>query len=148
MISLKLKKFNTFYYKFLGFLVKNGNKNKAKNIVDNAFSSASNQSNRSIIYLLKLVFSRLSVFVESKTIKVRKKSYIVPFTVSLKRRSYLISKWLMKAVSQNTSKQPTYAKIKNEILFLLKKSQSKAFKLKQLNNKQVLLNRSNAHFRW
>jgi len=95
-----------------------------------------------------LVFSRLSVFVESKTIKVRKKSYIVPFTVSLKRRSYLISKWLMKAVSQNTSKQPTYAKIKSEILFLLKKSQSKAFKLKQLNNKQVLLNRSNAHFRW
>jgi len=148
MISLKSKNSISFYNKFLGFLIKNGNKTKAKKIVDKSFTLASKNSKKSVIFLLKLVFSRLSVFVESKTIRVRKKAHIVPFPVSLNRRFYLVSRWLMKAVSQNSNKISTHLKIKNEILLLLKKSQSKAFKLKQLNNKQVVLNRSNAHFRW
>ena len=148
MISLRSKSSINFYNKFLGFLVKNGNRNKAKKIVDKAFTLASKISKKSTVFLLKLVFLRLSVFVESRTIRVKKKSHIVPFPISVNRRFFLVSSWLMKAIDQNDGKIPTFLKIKEEILLLLKKSPSKSLKLKQFNNKQVILNRSNAHFRW
>jgi hypothetical protein len=54
----------------------------------------------------------------------------------------------MEAVKENHQKIPVSKKIVAEILLILKNGQSKALKLKMLNDAQALANRSNLHFRW
>jgi ribosomal protein S7 len=136
------------YNKLLGFLIKKGNKNKAKKIIDKAFLIVSKQTGYSLIFLLFKLFLKLNVFVEAKTIRIKRRSHVVPFSLSLKRRSYLIIKWLMKAIIENKKKIPIVYKISEEILYIINNSSSKAIKLRNLNNTQALANRSNIHFRW
>jgi ribosomal protein S7 len=86
----------TLYTKLLGFLIKKGKKKTAKTILDRAFLIISAKTGLSIGYILLKVFLNLNTFVEARTIRVKRSSYIVPFSLSLKRRSYLIIKWLIK----------------------------------------------------
>jgi ribosomal protein S7 len=72
----------------------------------------------------------------------------VPFSISLKRRSYLVTKWLMQSVLQNEGRILTEIKLFEEILKVLTNSSSKSLKMKSLNNSQALANRSNIHYRW
>jgi len=139
---------NILYNKLLGLLIKKGNKIKAKKILNFALSLASKKSGYSYSFLLLNIFSKLNTFVESKTVHFKRRIFIVPFPISLKRRSYLTVKWLLEAALQNNKKIPIYVKISEEILSLLKCSTSKAFKMKQLNDSQSILNKSNIHYRW
>jgi small subunit ribosomal protein S7 len=136
------------YNKLLGFLVKKGKKNKAKNVLDNAFSIVSEKTGYSMAYILFKVFLKLNVFVEAKTVRVKRRSHIVPFSLNLKRRSYLIIKWLIKSVSDNKKKINSSNKIAEEIFCLINNTNSKALKLRNLNNNLSLSNRSNIHYRW
>jgi ribosomal protein S7 len=136
------------YNKLLGSLIKKGNKIKAKSILDSAFYELSNTTGYSINLLLIKLFVKLNTFVETKTVRIRRRRHLVPFSIGLKRRSYLITKWLMEAVKENHQKIPVSKKIVAEILLILKNGQSKALKLKMLNDAQALANRSNLHFRW
>jgi ribosomal protein S7 len=143
-ISLKINLYN----KLLGFLIKKGNKIKAKKIIDNAFLEVSKKTGHSLSFLLFKLFFKLNIFVESKTIRVKRSSFIVPFSINLKRRSYLIIKWFMKIIVENKKKISISQKIAEEIFLILKTPSSKVLKLRSLNNMQALSNRSNIHFRW
>ena len=99
-------------------------------------------------YILFKVFLKLNVFVEAKTVRVKRRSHIVPFSLGLKRRSYLIMKWLIKSIVENQKKINSSHKIAEEILCLINNAQSKAIKLRNLNNNLSLANRSNIHYRW
>ena len=143
-ISLKINLYN----KLLGFLIKKGNKIKAKKIIDSAFLEVSKKTGHSLSFLLFKLFCKLNIFVESKTIRVKRSSFIVPFSISLKRRSYLIIKWFMKIIIENKKKISISQKIAEEIFLILKTPSSKVLKLRALNNMQALSNRSNIHFRW
>ena len=136
------------YNKLLGFLIKKGNKLKAKKIIDTAFLQVSKKTGHSLSFLLFKLFYKLNIFVESKTIRVKRSSFIVPFSINLKRRSYLIIKWFMKVVLENKKKTSISEKIAEEIFLILKTPSSKVLKLRALNNTQALANRSNIHFRW
>jgi len=136
------------YNKLLGFLIKKGNKLKAKKIIDTAFLQVSKKTGHSLSFLLFKLFYKLNIFVESKTIRVKRSSFIVPFSINLKRRSYLIIKWFMKVVLENKKKTSISKKIAEEIFLILKTPSSKVLKLRTLNNTQALANRSNIHFRW
>jgi len=139
----------TLYTKLLGFLIKNGKKKKAKSILDKAFLSISTKTGLSISYILLKVFLNLNTFVEARTIKVKRSSYIVPFSLSLKRRSYLIIKWLIMASLLNKKRVTFVIKIQQEVVLILKKHfSSQALKLKKLNNIRANSNRANIHFRW
>jgi len=139
----------TLYTKLLGFLIKNGKKKKAKSILDKAFLSISAKTGLSISYILLKVFLNLNTFVEARTIKVKRSSYIVPFSLSLKRRSYLIIKWLIMASLLNKKRVTFVIKIQQEVVLILKKHfSSQALKLKKLNNIRANSNRANIHFRW
>ena len=142
IISLNL------YNKLLGFLIKKGNKNRAKFIIDKAFFLVSRKTGYSMAFLLFKLFSKLNVFVEAKTVRIKRRSHIVPFSLGLKRRSYLIIKWLIKSVLENTKKISISNKIAREIFLLIKTKNSKALKLRNLNNTLALANRSNIHYRW
>lgn len=147
MSSLYTNKIN-LYKKLLGFLIKKGNKVKAKKILDKTFFILSKKTKMAAPILLIKLFKILNVFVETKTISLRRRKQIVPFSIGLKRRSYLIIKWLMEAVKKNRQQIPIHEKIVIEILLVIKNSNSYALKMKNINNSQALSNRSNLHFRW
>ena len=147
LYSSKIQKLN-LYIKFLGFLIKKGNKIKAKKILDKAFSIVSQKTGYSLASILFKLFLKLNVFVEAKIIRIKRRSLVIPFSLSLQRRSYLIIKWLMKAASENKKKISITEKISAEILLVINNLGSKAVKFKVLNNRQVLANRSNTHYRW
>ena len=90
----------------------------------------------------------MNVFVETKTVRIRRSAHIVPFPLNLKRRRYLILKWLFFVVNRNKEKISFSEKFIKEILFILKKKKSEVFKLHSSNNSKALLNRSNIHYRW
>ena len=148
---MKLKKkifILNLYNKLLGFLIKKGKKNKAKFIIDKAFFLVSKKTGFSMSFLLLKLFSKLNVFVEAKTVRIRRRSHIVPFSIGLKRRSYLIIKWLIKSVSENNEKISMVKKIAKEIFLLIKTKNAKSLRFRNLNNALALANRSNIHYRW
>ena len=140
---------NLFYSRLLGFLNKKGMKSSAKFILDSAILLVSKRLKRSRYIILLRLFFKLNTFVESRKLRIKKSTYIVPFAISLKRRLYLATKWLILSVNQNTRQISLIEKLADEMLRVLKKdSYSKSKKQKQLNNSQALANRSNIHFRW
>ena len=143
-----LKKKINLYNKILGFLIKKGKKVKSLNLLNSALSKICNITKKPIHYLLTKLFIFLNVFVETKTVRIRRSVHIVPFPLNLKRRRYLILKWLFFVVNRNKEKISFSEKFIKEILFILKKKKSEVFKLHSSNNSKALLNRSNIHYRW
>jgi ribosomal protein S7 len=137
------------YSKLLTFLIKKGKKNKANKIIDDTFFTLSKNTKYSISNLFYKLFYNLNTFIEAKLIRKHRRSYIVPFFNKIPRRSYLVIKWLLKSISFNKNKVPISQKIIQEIFLILKnKSFSKSLKFKSSNNKKVIANRSNLHYRW
>jgi small subunit ribosomal protein S7 len=136
------------YSKFLGFLIKKGKKNVAKKTLDQAFNEVSIKTGFSLHFLLLKVFSKLNTFVEVRKIRIRRRSYIVPFSINTKRRSYLAIKWLVSAIAQDNRKVSMTEKLSNEIYKIVTDSPCKSLKTKEFNNSQAISNRSNIHYRW
>ena len=139
---------SNLYIKFLGLILKKGKKGKIKIILDNVFTKLQRLLRISFIYILNQLFLFLNTFVESKIIKIKRRSYIIPFPISLKRRIYLVLKWLIGGVLFNKKKLPFGQKLMDEILLIIKNQPCKSLSLKKDNLIQSLSNRSNAHFRW
>ena len=136
------------YNNFLGFLIKKGNKIGAKNILTTAFLMVSKKTGYSLQTLILKIFLKLNSFVEVKRVRVKRSSHLVPFSIRVKRRSYLIIKWLMQAVKEDTRKVSMSEKLFVEISNTIKKSPSRSVKLRNFNISQALSNRSNIHYRW
>jgi len=141
-------KHKNLYNNFLGFLIKKGNKIGAKNILTTAFLMVSKKTGYSLQTLILKIFLKLNSFVEVKRVRVKRSSHLVPFSIRLKRRSYLIIKWLMQAVKEDTRKVSMSEKLFVEISNTIKKSPSRSVKLRNFNISQALSNRSNIHYRW
>jgi len=136
------------YLKLLGALIKNGHKLKAKKIIDDAFTYVGDITLIPLDNLLLKLFLALNTFVETKTLSIKRRSYTIPFAISLKRRIYLAISWLLKAVSENKKRVPFSLKLGMEIHSILKSKSSVALRYKKLNSKQAILNRANIHYRW
>jgi ribosomal protein S7 len=139
---------HTLYNKFLGSLIKKGNKIGAKRVLHEAFLKASRQTGLSVHILLLRVFCKLNTFVEIKRVRKKRSVHLVPFSITFKRRSYLVVKWLMQVIKADTRHVSTSEKLFNEIQSTLSKFPSKSFKIRNQNISQSLLSRSNIHFRW
>ena len=136
------------YSKFLGFLIKKGNKIGAKKVINDAFLKVSKETGFSMHQLLLKLFLKLNSFVEVKRVRIRRSSHLVPFSITLKRRSYLIIKWLMQAVQEDKRKVSMSDKLYVEISNTIGNTPSRSLKIRNLNVSQALANRSNIHFRW
>jgi ribosomal protein S7 len=90
----------------------------------------------------------MNTFVETKSIRVRRSKYVVPFSITLSRRVYLITKWLMSSLRKDKKKVEFSTKLVKEIFLVLKNSESEVIKLRDNNNSKALVNRSNLHYRW
>jgi ribosomal protein S7 len=138
----------TIYLSFLGFLIKNGNRVSAKQILDKAFFNVSNQIKRPVHFILMKTFSSLNCFVEIKKVRIKRGSHVVPFSIGFKRQVYLVTKWLMESVFEDIRKVSIVDKLSFEILSILKTKTSKSLLKKNLNISGSISNRSNIHFRW
>jgi len=156
MESKRIKKIKMFYKinlckRFTNFLIKKGKKVKAYKILKNVFIILSNRFKK-IIYNYSIFFRfffNLDTFVESRRVKSKNQMYFIPILLTKKRKVYLILSWLTKITTHNSLKMSISIKIALEFyLVLLKSSFSKCIFLKNMNNKNVLQNRSKMHYRW
>lgn len=139
---------NPFYTKFLGVLIKNGKKTKARKILDTVLLQISKQIKIPSGLILYRIFLKLNTFVEIKRIRFKRGSHLVPFYISFSRRLFLALKWVLIAIKQNKRKISITTKLFIELSKILKGLPCKSLKSKTLNNSQAFLNKSNAHFRW
>ena len=139
---------NNFYKKIVNFFIKNGNKAMANKIVSLAFLKVSKETGLSFNEILSRLFLKLNSFVEIKKVRVRRGFHMVPFPISHKRSTYLIIKWLVQAINEDSRKLPLSDKFATEIYSTIVNPSSKSLEIKNLNISQVLANRANIHFRW
>jgi ribosomal protein S7 len=86
-MSLTLQKI--LYKKFLGSLIKNGNKALALKILEKSLLTVSLKNKVSIDSIFKDVLNKLICIFEIRKIRKRRNMHLVPFPVSPKRREYL-----------------------------------------------------------
>lgn len=143
-----LKAKGNLYKKFLGVFIKKGNITKAKTILDSTFSIVCRKTGISKEAVLLRLFTLLNTFVEVKKVRIRRRSVVVPFSINLERRSYLIIRWLIQAVKKDTKKSSFATKLSDEILTVLNGASADSKKLRKINISQAISNRSNIHYRW
>lgn len=86
-----IKKKN-FYYTFINFLIRQGNKNKIIKLINQGFFQISSIIKLPPYYILSQIFLKLNVYIEVRKVKFRRKYNFIPFPISYQRRIYLISK--------------------------------------------------------
>ena len=145
---LKTHKKSSLYLKFLGFLIKKGKKTKTKFLLMLSFFKFCFFFKKPLKSILNTLFITLNTFVETKTIKIKKSRYIVPFPINLNRRIHLIIKWFVLSINANKSRRSFHLKFLEELNLVLTKKHSEVLNLKNLNISKAVANRSNAHYRW
>jgi ribosomal protein S7 len=100
MITLKTKTIN-IYENLLGVIIKNGKKSVARRLLSNIFFKLNFFFEKPVYYLLLKFLKILNIFVETKVVKIKRSRYVVPFSITLNRRIYLITKWLLFVVRNN-----------------------------------------------
>jgi len=111
-----MKNYKTIEEILVGSLVKKGKKQLSVNIVDKAFTNASEKLNLGMTEILMKITLRLGLIVELRTIRIRRNSHNVPFVANTKRRNYLIVKKLLKAVKLDVTKRPFVDKLTDQII--------------------------------
>jgi ribosomal protein S7 len=136
-----------FYKRFIGLFIKKGKKSIIIKIISNIFIQLCKKFKLSFIFLMHTIFLTLNIFVESKSVKIKRRTFIVPFTINFKRRMYLCIKWILLSVLKNKTKGSLFDKLFSELTNIINKD-SNSLNLKKENLLKALSNRSNAHFRW
>jgi|TARA_B110000902_G_C13825520_1_gene405371 small subunit ribosomal protein S7 len=147
MQKKNLKKKN-LHNKMVGFFIKKGKKSVATQIVNDAFLKVSKKTGLPMHQIFLQIFLKLNSFVETKKVRIRRSTHLVPFSITLKRRSYLILKWLLLAIKEDNRKVSITEKLATEVEQIISKNFSKSEKIRQTNIISALSNRSNIHFRW
>ncbi len=144
-----MKKNQTLYNIFIGYLIKKGNKIQAKRIIDLTFLALSKKFNLPFSTILRKILKKMGNSIEVKTIKMRKNTHIVPFAISQNRKNYLLVKKIMDSVKEDNSNRSVTVKLIDELTgILVSNKSSKSLTKNKLAIKQAVLNRSNIHFRW
>jgi len=145
---LTLNKNETFYNKFLGSLIKNGNKSAAKRILDKSLEIVSERSKILPSMVLRKIFPKLHCYLEIKKIKIRKNIHIVPFPLTSKRQNFLKVKWILDYVKKNKRRVNMSQKLATEFLNIIKNKKAKILLTKNSINREAVANKSNLHYRW
>ena len=144
-----MKKNQTLYNIFLGYLIKKGNKIQAKRIIDSTFLSLSQKLNLPLNIILRKILKKMGNSIEIKTIKMRKNTHVVPFAITQNRKNYLLVKKIMDSVKEDSSNRSVTEKLIDELTnILVSNKSSKSLQKNKLALKQAVSNRSNIHFRW
>lgn len=149
MVQKRKQYKRSLYNSLVNSFILKGKKKTAKTIIDNTMLNLCRSLNTSIIRLLFSVYFKLDSFIEIKQVKIKRRTYTIPFAVSYIRRIYLILKKIKGATKSDKRKIPTSEKLKSELNNVLSaSSNSKAIKLLKSNQVLVRSSQANTHFRW
>ena len=136
------------YKKLINLLIKKGKKQKIKQIVDKSLEVIKRDTAKSFSYIFLKLFKRLRITLEIRRLSLRRREYIIPFTIKLRRRVYLTIKWLLITISKNHANKSFSSKFIYELLRFYYNKKSYLLQLKEQNSASILKNRANIHFRW
>jgi len=142
--SLEVK----IYNKLIGSLTKKGLKVNAFKILNTALFIVSKKTGYSFSYLVWQIFKKAFTRIEVRTVSIKGKSFLVPFTISKNRRLFLVTKWLLKAIEDLKKQRSLVDSIVEELFLLVTSKKSKVLEYKEKNYKAALANKSNLHYRW
>ncbi len=139
----------SFFNIFLGYLTKKGKKVHARSILDDTFFELSKRFKIPSHIILKHVLKKMGNILEVKVVKKRKNTFVIPFSIGFKRRSYLTAKKVMDSIKEDTAKKSFKDKLVYEFAgILMKDKYSKSLQKNKSVFKEALQYRSNTHFRW
>lgn len=149
-MELKKKQYKkTLYNSLVNSFILKGKKKIAKGIIDVTLLALSKSLGISLIKLLFNIYLKLDYFIEIKQVKIKRRTYTIPFAISYNRRIYLIIKRIKSALESAKRKTSVSDNLKVELYNIIKMSNnSKALKLLRNNQSQSKTSRSNIHFRW
>nr|NP_066445.1 ribosomal protein S7 [Ochromonas danica]AAG18411.1 ribosomal protein S7 [Ochromonas danica] len=138
---------SSIYKNLLGNIIKRGKKVKAKLILNSSIEIVSSRLNSNSDILLQRLAQKIGSLVELRKIKIRKNVHIVPFPVKSYRRKFLFSKELVSYIFSDKKKTNSVEKLNFNIFsYLIKKGSN--YNKKDATLKEVIINRSNIHYRW
>lgn len=150
MITKNILTKKKFYFNiiFFKFLLKKGNINKANTVFKETFYILFKETGLGSYTILTQLYTKLYINFEVRRIRVRRNSHLVPVPLNLRRRYYLICKWVFDAVNLNKTNQKFSVKLASEIIKIIKNQNCESITKKKLVKKTAMSNRSNAHYRW
>ena len=132
----------------LGLMIKDGKKSLATQILKEAFIQASFLCNLPSVKISIKLAESLLCSVETRKLKIKKTTYLVPFIISEKRKYFLISKWILTTVREDKRRVSFKQKLVEEFILILKKNKGETISKKNLNITQATKNKANIHYRW
>lgn len=138
------------YILFLNIIFKNGK----KQIINLFFSTVL----KKIIFLKKIninfifikLFKKLNIRVEIRKIRHRKRTTIIPFYITYKRKFSLIFRWFINLIKESSKKFKVsfFYQFFYDVLNILYNNYSSVIKNISANNSLAFKFRSNANYRW
>lgn len=138
---------SNFLSRFINHVTKKGKKQLAKKMVLSVLSILSKQYKLSSSKLMNHIFLTIRPFIEVRSVRVRRSSYLVPFPVKLHRQYHLASYWILETLANDKRKVSFETKMREEFVNILSKRGAvlaKRASIYQLAQK----NRANLHYRW
>lgn len=138
---------SNFLVRFINHVTKKGKKQLAKKIVLAVLSDLSKQYKLSSSRLMNHIFLTIRPFIEVRSVRVRRSSYLVPFPVKLHRQYHLASFWILETLANDKRKVNFETKMREEFVNIL--SKKGAVLAKRASTYQLAQkNRANLHYRW
>lgn len=151
MVQRKRNKFQRnnsgFLSRFINHVTKKGKKQLANKIVLSVLSLLSKQYKLSSSRLMTQIFFKIRPFIEVRSVRVRRSSFLVPFPVNLHRQYHLASFWILEALSKDKRKLSFETKMREEFVNILSKKGAVLSK-REAVYKLAQQNRANLHYRW
>ncbi len=142
-----LRQNSSFLIRFINHVTKKGKKQLAAKLVLAVLSSLSKQYKISPSRLMTHIFFKIRPFIEVRSVRVRRSSYLVPFPVKLHRQYHLASYWILETLANDKRKVSFETKLREEFINIL--SKKGAVLAKRASTYQLAQkNRANLHYRW
>lgn len=137
---------NTVVEKLINYVMEDGKKSTARNIVYSAFEILERQAKKPAMDVFDEAMRNVMPVVEVKSRRIGGANYQVPREVRGERRMALAFRWLLDAARKKTGK-PMAEKLAEELL-LATKNEGNAIKKKMDTHRMAEANKAFAHFAW
>lgn len=145
-INPDVKYLNTTVEKLINYVMKEGKKSIARDIVYEAFAILEREGKKPALELFEEAMRNVQPVVEVKSRRIGGANYQVPREVRGERRMALAFRWLLEAARKKTGR-PMAQKLAEE-LFLATKNEGNAVKKKMDTHRMAEANKAFAHFAW
>lgn len=130
--------------KFINYVMLNGKKSIAENIVYNALDRASKDVKTTQVDVFAQVLKSVGPIVEVKSKRIGGANYQVPVEVNKDRKNTLAMRWLIEA-ARNAKGKPMFEKLAAEMINACR-GEGAAVKKKQETHRMAEANKAFAHF--